>query len=67
MSIKGVFQVLIDGEVATYTEYDDVPEQFDNLIRFAPEIPPEPHTAEQHEWIEYLPECMNELMSRETK
>lgn len=67
MSIEGVFQVLLDGKVVTYTKYDDIPDRFDNLIRFAPDIPPEPHTEEQHEWIESLPETMNELMGRETK
>lgn len=67
MSMRGVFQVLLDGEVVTYTEYGDIPDRFDNLIRFAPEIPPEPHTDEQHEWIESLPEYMSELMGRETK
>jgi len=65
--MKGVFQVLMNGEVVTYTDYDEIPDQYDNLIRFAPEIPPEPHTEEQHEWIESLPEYMNELMKREQK
>lgn len=67
MNMKGVFQVLIDGELVTYTKYDEIPERFDNLIRFAPEIPPEPHTDEQHEWIESLPQYMNELMEREQR
>lgn len=65
--MQGVFQVLIDGKVVTYTNYDHIPEQFDNIIRFAPDIPPEPHTDEQHEWIESLPEYMNELIKREQK
>jgi len=67
MTMKGVFQVILNGEVVTYTSYDDIPERFDNLIRFAPEIPPEPHTEEQHEWIESLPQYMNELMEREQR
>jgi hypothetical protein len=65
--IKGIFKVLIGDELLTYSEYDEIPLHFDNLIQFAPEIPPEPHTEEQHEWIESLPEYMNELMSREQK
>jgi len=59
--------VLVDGEVVTYTEYDDIPDQFDNLIKFDPEIPEGPHTDEEHEWIESLTEYMSELMRRETK
>jgi len=63
--MKGIFHILIDGKVRTYHEYDDIPQVIDNVVAFMPEIPPEPHTHEQHEWIENLPEYMNDLMSRE--
>jgi hypothetical protein len=59
------YVVLIDSELYTYTDYDEIPEQFDHLIEFAPEIPPPPHTPEQHEWLETLNTKLQELMTRE--
>ena len=47
------------------TKYEDIPDSFDNVIRFEPEIPPEPHTEEQHEEIEKWPGRLKELMKRE--
>jgi hypothetical protein len=65
--IKGVFQVLIGNELRTYYDYDNIPDEFDNVIRFEPQIPEGPHTDEEHEWIESLPQYMAELMKREQK
>ena len=48
-----------------FTKYEDIPNSFDNVIRFEPEIPPEPHTEEQHEEIEKWPGRLKELMKRE--
>jgi hypothetical protein len=59
------YVVMIDGELHTYTDYNDIPEQFDHLIEFAPEYPPAPHTPEQHEWLETLNTKLQELMTRE--
>ena len=36
-------------EYLKFTKYEDIPESFDNVIRFEPKIPPEPHTEDQHE------------------
>ena len=35
-----------------YDLYEDIPDDFDHVIEFLPEIPPEPHTEQQHEEIE---------------
>jgi hypothetical protein len=60
------FVVLLNGELKTYTKYEDIPERFDNVIRFIPEIPEPPHTHEQHEEIDSWNERLQELMKRET-
>jgi hypothetical protein len=65
--MKGEFDIIIDGVAHRYTNYDDIPMVFDNLIRFEPEIIPEPHTEEQHEIMETYNDKLKELMKRETR
>lgn len=60
------FVVLLNGKLITYTKYEDIPEKFDNLIKFMPEIPEPPHTHEQHEEMDTWNEKMKELLKRET-
>lgn len=38
--------------LAEYNRYENIPDNFDHVIEFLPEIPPEPHTLEQHEEID---------------
>ena len=59
------FVVLKDGELLTFTQYDDIPRDFVHVIEFLPEIPPEPHTQEQHEEIEQWNSKLQELMEIE--
>lgn len=63
---KNVFKILLNGEVKIYENYEDIPEKFDNLIAFMPDIPPGPHTDEQHEEIEAWMDKFAELLKRET-
>ena len=65
--MKGEFDIILDGVIKRYTDFDDIPLVFDNLIRFEPEIIPEPHTEEEHELMETYNDKLKELMSRETK
>lgn len=60
------FVILIDDKLKTYHHFDDIPEKFDNLIKFVPEIPDGPHTHEEHTEIEVWNEKLKELMKRET-
>jgi len=46
------FVVMINNVLHTYDQYEQIPEQFDHVIEFQPEIPPEPHTDAQHTEIE---------------
>jgi len=64
--MKGVFKIRINDEIQTFSEYDDIPQEFEHLILFNPEIPEGPHTDEEHEYIEQLNDRMKELMKRET-
>ena len=59
------FVILVNGELITYTKYEDIPEIFDNVIRFVPEIPEPPHTHDQHEEIDSWNDKLKELMKRE--
>lgn len=61
------FVILRNGILETYDKYEDIPKSFDNVIKFLPEIPPEPHTHEQHEEIDSWNDRLKELMKRETK
>ena len=60
------FVILINGELKTYHRFDDIPEKFDNLIKFVPEIPDGPHTHDEHAEIEVWNEKLRALMKRET-
>lgn len=59
------FVILNQGKITVYNNFDDIPESFDNVIKFIPEIPPEPHTEEQHEEIGEWNNKLKELMKRE--
>jgi hypothetical protein len=61
------FTILIDGNLVTYDKYEDIPESFENLIEFIPEIPDGPHTEDQHEEIDQWNSKLKELMQRETR
>lgn len=61
------FVILRNGVLETYNKYEDIPESFDNLIKFLPYIPEGPHTEEQHEIIDSWNDKLKELMKRETK
>lgn len=60
------FKILRNGILETYTNYDDIPGSFDHVIKFAPAIPPEPHTDEQHEEIEQWHSKFKKLMEIES-
>lgn len=59
------FVIIVNGQLKTYTKYEDIPEFFDNVIRFKPEIPDAPHTEEQHEEIEGWNKKLQKLIERE--
>jgi hypothetical protein len=61
------FVIMVDGELVTYTKYKDIPDNFDHVIEFVPEIPDGPHTHEQHEEIEQWNNRLQMLVAKENK
>lgn len=51
-------------EIEVYDCYDDIPDDLDHVIEFLPEIPPEPHTQQQHEEIDSWLGLFNRLMEK---
>ena len=50
--------------IEVYDRYEDIPNDLDHVIEFLPEIPPEPHTEQQHEEIETWPDLFLKLMEK---
>jgi hypothetical protein len=63
--MKGEFKILNNGNVIEYSDYNDIPTKFDNLISFKPYWPEPPHTKEDHALIETFNDKLKELMKRE--
>jgi hypothetical protein len=59
------FTVIVNGELKAFSDYDDIPEEFEHVIEFLPEIPPGPHTQEQHDEIEMWNDRLKKLMEIE--
>ena len=59
------FVFLVNGELKTYTKYEDIPNEFDNIIKFIPEIPDGPHSHNEHDEIEKWNEKLQLLMEKE--
>ena len=59
------FQFIVNGELVTYDKYKDIPETFEHVIKFLPDIPPEPHTEKEHEEIQEWNNKFQELMEKE--
>lgn len=60
-----VFRVLRKGKLEEYNDYNSIPNDFDHVIAFLPEIPPSPHTLQQHEEIESWNDKLQKLMEIE--
>jgi hypothetical protein len=61
--MKGEFVFMVDGKLVTVHDYREIPKKFQHVIKFLPDIPPPPHSEEQHalidEWHERLKELIN--------
>lgn len=58
------FDIILNGKIQSYTEFESIPDEFEHLVAFLPEIPPPPHTAEQHAEIDTWQDKFNQLMRR---
>lgn len=59
------FVIMRNEQLSEYTEYEQIPSEFDHVIEFAPEIPPGPHTDQQHEEIDQWQARFERLMEIE--
>lgn len=65
--VKGHFRILLNNVIEIYTDTDELPDEFDNLIEFAPEYPEGPHTDEEHEIMHRMDDVLHELLKREIR
>ena len=49
--MKGEFIVKIGTSFLEFSDYNDIPDEFDHLIKFVLIEPPEPHTQADHDYI----------------
>jgi hypothetical protein len=65
------FVIKRNGILETYTEYEAIPEDFDHVIEFMPDIPPGPHTHDEHDdlakWNEKLQILVRKEYARSNK
>ena len=65
--LEGKFVIRDEDKLIEFDRCGDLPEEFDHLISFEPNIPPTPHSVNDHiamsKWSEYL----QELCSRQRK
>ena len=62
----GVFKFLTkDMEEVTYTDYRDIPEdlsQFACVMKFLPDVPPPPHSVQEHAIMDSWNERFNTIL-----
>ena len=54
------FTFLVDGELVTFTEWENIPDKFDHVIKFLPDVSHEEvdHSGEHNIWNDRLQELM---------
>ena len=59
------FQFIINGELTTFDRYEDIPDEFEHVIKFLPDIPEDPHTEDEHEELALWNDRLQQLMEKE--
>jgi len=59
------FVIMINGVLHTFQDFAAIPADIDHVIEFIPQIPPEPHTEEQHLEINSWSAQFQSLLERE--
>jgi hypothetical protein len=59
------FVFKVNGKLVTVDSWEDIPTEFDHVIKFAPTVPEPPHTQEQHEEIDKWNSRLQSLMEKE--
>ena len=63
----GEYTVKIGNKLFDYTNANDIPKEFDHLIKFLPTLPSEPHTQADHDYIDTFTDKMREIQKRGIK
>ena len=64
--MQGEFKIMINREIVTFTNHDDIPETFDKIISFKPDYPPSPHTDEGHAFMDTFNSKLQALKARQS-
>ena len=59
------FEFVVNGELVLYDKYEDIPEDFEHVIRFVPDLPEAPHTEEEHAEMALWNTRLQKLMEKE--
>ena len=59
------FQFIINGELVTFDNYENIPDELEHVIRFLPDIISEPHTEDEHDEIAVWNDRLQQLMEKE--
>ena len=56
--------IMRNDAIEVYDQYESIPSDLDHVIEFVPEIPPGPHTHQQHEEIDAWLDRFSQLMEK---
>lgn len=59
------FVIMVNGRLNIYDKYEDIPDHFDHVIKFNPEMIPGPHTHDEHDQLHQWNLKLQILMERE--
>lgn len=59
------FIIKVNGKLNTYTNFEDIPQQIEHVIKFNPEMKPGPHTHDEHDELHAWNLKLQQLMERE--
>ena len=59
------FQFKVNGELVTYDSWENIPEEFEHVIKFIPDVPPDPHTEDEHAEMEIWNTRLQQLLEKE--
>ena len=58
------FVIIRNAAIEKYDQYELIPDDLEHVVEFLPEIPPGPHTRQQHEEIDSWPDRLLQLMEK---
>ena len=59
------FQFIVNGELVTYDSWENIPEEFEHVIKFIPDVPPDPHTEDEHAEMKIWNTRLQQLLEQE--